>query len=78
MITGSGLRFSSLGQNQAMSAMALGIAPKTIAQGEKIEETNRIPTATEAMNGYGVRSRLNRCPPDEERARAFEEIAARS
>jgi arylsulfatase len=34
--------------------------------------------ATEAVSGYGVRSQLNRCPPDEERARAFEEIAATS
>jgi hypothetical protein len=34
--------------------------------------------ANEAISGYGLRSQLNRCPPDEERARAFEEIAATS
>jgi len=36
MITGSGSRFSSLGQNQAVRAIATGIAPNGTAQGEKI------------------------------------------
>src|SRR5437764_11730431 len=33
-------------------AMALGIAPNSTAHGEKIDETNRTPTATAAMNGH--------------------------
>src|SRR5438445_11389956 len=52
VITGSGWRLSSLGQNHAAMAIALGIAPNRTAQGEKIEETNRMPTATAAMNGH--------------------------
>src|SRR4029079_10604557 len=44
-ITGSGWRLRSFGQNQAAVAVALGIAPNTTAHGEKIDETNKTPTA---------------------------------
>src|SRR5207253_6246313 len=56
MITGSGLRFSSLGQNQAISAMAGGIAPNTTAHGEKIDEMKNTAVATHAMNGHRLAS----------------------
>src|SRR5690348_11093447 len=51
-ITGSGSRLISFGQNQAPMAIAHGIAPKTTAQGEKIDETNRTPTAIAEMSGH--------------------------
>src|SRR5206468_7781093 len=52
VITGSGWRLSSFGQNQAAIAIAAGIAPNRTAHGEKIEETNRTATAIAAMNGH--------------------------
>src|SRR5437868_7637463 len=49
MITGSGSRFSSFGQNQAVSAIAQGMMPKAMAQGEKMEAMNTTPTAIAEM-----------------------------
>src|SRR3954471_13497216 len=51
-ITGSGWRARSLGQNQAVSAIAQGTIPTAIAHGEKIEATNTIPIAMAEMNGH--------------------------
>src|SRR5206468_6877477 len=52
VITGSGWRTSSFGQNQAPMAIAHGTSPMVSAHGEKIEATNTTPIAHAAMNGH--------------------------